>query len=279
MSVPARIAVIAAALLATACGGGDGSSDVAAGAPSAGGMWFSVGGDEPLTLYIAEDGELRASGASIGTGSVTVSLDGQLSGTVRRVPLSVSGFTSVAVVRPPAAPAAPTLADRSAEQSCTVSGTVSPRTVLTATFACTSASGATTTRRYDLAYFAPGYEVPASLDRLGGNYTLAFAPNGNTLNVNSDGEVFGMYNNGWRCTVNGRFRSIDARFNLLRAEWTFSNCAVPASRRFEGVTFTGFVRRNTGVASDAFGPDALYLLLTGSVQGQLTQISVFYERT
>jgi hypothetical protein len=267
-----------------ACGGGDGGGGVGAAPapvsalPSAGGVWAAPLGDGPGTLYIAENGQLQYTGSCFGAGSVTVSADGEVSGTVREVATGAVFVGAVSAEFSPPVP--PIIGGRFPERSCAVTGTVNPRVALEATFTCTSSSGSTTTRRHGFVYTAQLYETPSSLVSLGGNYTMAFGPAGNMLNVNSDGEVFGMYDNGWRCTVNGRFSPIDARFSLLRAEWTFSSCIGTVSQGFEGTTFSGFVQRfDETLSSSTIAPGSLYLLLTGTVQGRLTQVSVIYRRT
>jgi hypothetical protein len=271
---------IALVVLVAGCGGGgeSGSPPTAPAPepPTAGGVWASGVGAESLSLYIAEDGDLRFAGPdlSFGVGTVTVSASGQLSGSLRRVlrPPIANPFPSVI-------PGA-TVTGRPEEQACAITGTATARASLRATFACTTAAGAPVTQAYDFAYVASAHVRPPSPAGLAGNYTLPFRPASNMLNVNANGEVFAMYDNGARCTVNGRFSGIDPRFNLYRAEWTFSACAVPDSQRLEGVTFTGFAQRTTSFATPgAVSFSAIYVLLTAVVQGQLSSISVVYEPT
>jgi hypothetical protein len=243
---------------------------------SAGGVWASGLGAESLTLYIAENGDLRfaAPDFSFGAGAVTVSTGGQLSGSLRRVVPTAppSAFSSLLP--------GVTVIGRTEEQVCMITGTVTPRQALTATFECTSASGATTTQRREFFYVATAHAGPSTLASLSGNYTLPFRPASNMLNVNTNGDVFAMFDNAWQCTANGRFTLLDARFSLYRAEWTLSACAVPGSQRFEGVTFSGFVQRTrSSGANGAVTEGALYLLMTATVQGQLSLISVVYDPT
>lgn len=275
------LAALPVVLVASCGGGGGGGGDATPAAPppeppTVGGVWASGVGAESLSLYIAEDGDLRFAGPdlSFGAGTVTVSAGGQLSGSLRRV------------LRPPIANPFPavipgvTVAGRPEEQACAITGTVTARASLRASFACTTAAGAAVTQAYDFAYVASAHARPSSPAGLAGNYTLPFRPASNMLNVNANGEVFAMYDNGARCTVNGRFSVIDPRFNLYRAEWTFSACAVPDSQRFEGVTFTGLAQRTTSSATaGAVSASAVYVLLTATVQGQLSSISVVYEPT
>jgi hypothetical protein len=72
-------------------------------------------------------------------------------------------------------------------------------------------------QRFDVLCVSLAYDSPSSVGALAGNYTLAFSPASNMLNVNSNGVVFAMYDHAWRCTVNGHFSVIDTRFNLYRA--------------------------------------------------------------
>lgn len=257
------------AMLVSGCGGGgDGGSPSLAPAPppvppSAGGVWATAIGGDSLSLLIAENGELRSAGQgpSFGAGSVTVAASGQLSGSLRRlVPSGIAGVPE--------------------EQSCSITGTVTARAALAATFTCTTPAGASVTQRFDFLYVSSAYDSASAVSGLAGNYTLAFRPASNMLNVNSNGEVFAMYDNAWRCTVNGRFSIIDARFNLYRAEWTFAACAVPGSQAFEGLTFTGFAQRTSSTPNSGAAPgSAIYVLLTATVQGRLSAISVLYEPT
>jgi hypothetical protein len=264
-----RVPIALLALLVASCGGGgDGGSPSLSPAPptvppSAGGVWGSVVGAQSVSLLIAEDGDLRlvGQGPTFGAGSVTVSASGQLSGSVRRVvPSGISLGSEV--------------------QQCSITGTVTARTALAATFSCTTPAGANVTQRFDFLYVSSAYDSPSSVGGLAGNYTLAFRPASNMLNVNSNGVVFAMYDNAWRCTVNGRFSVIDVRFNLYRAEWTFAACAVPGSQAYEGVTFTGFAQRTTSTPNSGAAPgNAIYVLLTSTVQNRLSWISVVYDPT
>lgn len=259
------------ALLVAGCGGGGGggggSPSLAPAPPpvppSAGGVWGSGVGAQSISLLIAEDGDLRlvGQGPTFGAGSVTVSSGGSLSGSLRRVvPSGIGGGSE--------------------EQSCSITGTVTARNALAATFSCTTPAGANVTQRLDFLYVSSAYDSPSSLGALAGNYTLAFRPASNMLNVNSNGVVFAMYDNAWRCTVNGRFNVIDTRFNLYRAEWTFAACAVPGSQAFEGVTFTGFAQRTTSTPNSGAAPgNAIYVVLTATVQNRLWWISVVYDPT
>lgn len=265
---PRGLVALLALLVASCGGGGDSGSPSLSPAPppvppSAGGVWGSVVGAQSVSLLIAEDGDLRlvGQGPTFGAGTVTVAAGGSLSGSLRRVvPSGVAGASE--------------------EQSCSITGTVTARTTLAATFSCTTPAGASVTQRLDFLYVASAYDSPSSLGALAGNYTLSFRPASNMLNVNSNGVVFAMYDNAWQCTVNGRFSVIDARFNLYRADWTFSACATPVSQAFEGVTFTGFAQRTTSTPNSGAAPgNAIYVVLTATVQNRLALVSVVYDPT
>ena len=94
----------------------------------------------------------------------------------------------------------------------------------------------------------------------------------NSLNINGDGTLFGLYDNGPRCTLNGTVSIIDANFNLYRFEVLFSTCTVLALQ-YEGATMTGLATRNLpGQKAGAF-----MMLLTAVINGRLEFASVLYE--
>jgi hypothetical protein len=115
------------------------------------------------------------------------------------------------------------------------------------------------------------YDIDSSLAEIAGNYTLTVNAATNTLNINGDGTLFGMYHNGPRCTVNGTVSLIDSGFNLYRVEFSFSTCSFIS--RYEGVTMTGFASRNVpGQKAGAF-----MLMLTALIDGRVEFTSVLYE--
>jgi hypothetical protein len=261
----ARWSIVVLFALCAGCGGGGGAPTnpppPAAQQPaqqSAGGMWFAVGsGSNATTLMIAETGELRvivaptgANGPGFGHGAVTV------------IGNHVEGSFETRVLGSAAA---------SAELDCTVSGTVSTRASMQLTTVCVDSAGASTTTSLSFMYDAR-YDADSSLAEIAGNYTLSVNAATNTLNINGDGTLFGMYHNGPRCTLNGTVSIIHSDFNLYRFELLFSSCTVLASR-YEGATMTGLATRNPpGQKAGAF-----LLLLTAVIDGRLEFASVMYE--
>jgi hypothetical protein len=212
---------------------------------------------------IAETGDLRVvmppagtSGPAFGFGAVTVTgnrVEGNLK--TRAIASSPGG--------PPGA-----------ELDCTVTGTVGTRTSMQLTTVCVDAAGSTTTTPIGFMYDAR-YDTDSSLADIAGNYTLPLPASAatNTLNINGDGTVFGLYDNGPRCTLNGTVSIIHRDFNLYRFEILFSNCTRLASQ-YEGATLTGFATRNVpGQKAGAF-----LLMVTAVINGRIEFASVVYER-
>lgn len=267
----AHAAAILALVACAGCsgGGGDPAPGTTPNPPpsplqqSAGGLWFALtGGSTAMTLMIAETGELRviappssaSSGPAFGHGAVLVTTD------------RVAGSFETRAAQPsPTSPAG-------AELDCTLDGTVSTRLSMQATVACTDTAGSSTTTALTFHYDSR-YDTDSSLALIAGNYTLALHSTGNSLNINGDGTLFGVYQNGPRCTLNGRVAIVDANFNLYRFEVLFSGCTVLT--HLEGVTMTGFASRDLpGQKAGAF-----HLLLTAVVAGRLEYTSVVYEPT
>lgn len=268
----ARVVAILLILGCAACGGGGGGGAAPAVAPSpvntppapsqasAGGMWFALsGGSTAMTLMIAETGEMRvtapptaSSGPAFGYGAVAV-IGNRVAGS----------FETRAIQPSPTGPAG-------AELDCTLEGTVSTRVSMDVTVVCTDAAGSATTTPFQFRYDAR-YDADSSLALIAGNYTMPASPAGNSLNINGDGTLFGVYQNGARCTLNGRVEIVDASFNLYRFEVLFSGCTVLP--QLEGVTMTGFATRDLpGQKAGAF-----HLLMTAVVAGRLEFASVLYE--
>jgi hypothetical protein len=221
-----------------------------------------MGASTATSLMIAETGDLRVvmppagtSGPAFGFGAVIV--------TGNRVE---GNFRTRAITSSPGAPPG-------AELDCTVTGTVSTRTSMQLTTVCVDAAGGTTTTPISLMYDAR-YDADSSLADIAGNYALAPPANtsANTLNINGDGTVFGMYDNGPRCTLNGTVSIIDRNFNLYRFEILFSNCTRLASQ-YEGATMAGFATRN--VPGQKVG--AFLLMVTAVINGRIEFASVIYE--
>jgi hypothetical protein len=212
-------------------------------------------------MMIAEDGDVRVtapptatSGPAFGYGAVTVT-DNRVAGSYETRALPASGS--------PASAAA-------LELDCTLEGTVNTRVTMQLTIVCTDAAANATSSTLGFIYDSR-YDGDSSLAAIAGNYTLSVNPAGNSLNINGDGTLFGMYQNGPRCTIGGRVSIVAADFNLYRFEVTFSACSV--LRQYEGATMTGFGTRDIpGQAAGSF-----LLLLTAVIDGRLEFISVIYQ--
>ena len=271
-----RWATVLAVALCAGCGGGGGGgppAPVAANPPvvtqqSAGGMWFAptvLGGSGPATsLMIAESGDLRisipptaTSGPAFGYGAVAV-IGNRVEGSLETRSVGVSPTPSAG-----------------AELHCTVSGTVNTRVSLQLTTVCTDGAGATTTTSFGF-FYDSRYDTDSSLAAIAGNYN--FPMNGplntatNSLNINGDGTLFGMYDNGPRCTLNGTVSIIHPDFNMYRFEVLFSSCTRFASQ-YEGARMTGLATRNLPGQKDG----AFLLFLTAVINGRLEFASVLYE--
>jgi len=225
-------------------------------------MWFAItAGSSAMSLMVAETGEVRlsmpptgSSGPSFGYGAVIV-IGNRVSGSFET--------RAIGVAFSPPPPASP-------ELDCTAEGTVSTRVSMQLTIVCVDTAGTTTTSTLNFMYDSR-YDSDSSLADIAGNYTLTVNAATNTLNINGDGTLFGMYHNGPRCTLNGTVSIIHADFNLYRFDVLFSNCTVLS--QYEGATMTGFATHNLpGQKAGAF-----YLLLTAVINGRLEFISVVYE--
>jgi hypothetical protein len=239
---------------------------------SSGGIWHGIpGANESMTLYIAETGELIVQAITMsttggtppalrfGTGAVIVNSPNDVAGTFRLRLVIPSSFAPVAGV---------------GEQDCAMDGTVTERSLLQTVISCTDTAGDTVDQNVNFIY-NPAYELDSSLAAIAGNYTIPFRPLTNTLNINASGVVFGMLDNGPKCTVNGQVEVIDARFNLYRFEIQLSLCQAPFGQPYEGATLRGFGARNLpGMPADAF-----VMLLSGNIPGAPIQVfSLLYER-
>ena len=255
-----RHGTLALLVVAAGCSGHGGNSAAGNGVPvptgpqSPGGIWVATTPPvSTLTLFVAEDGDMRVSaeGPSFGAGAVMVTNLNQVTGSYHLRALQPSQTN----------PAASNL-------TCFVAGTVTTRTTMQLTVDCTDDAGASTERRLSFFYDAT-YEMGSSLADIAGNYTLEFRPATNTLNINGDGTLFGMLDNGPQCLLNGVVEIIDARFDLYRVTLSYSNCTrLP---QYEGVTMTGFARRAYATQAGAF-----YAFLTGIVDAELSVLSVIY---
>ena len=157
--------------------------------------------------------------------------------------------------------------------NCSISGTVAEGESLAITVMCSDSFGVVIDDMFSLTYDADSYERESSLEALAGNYTLNFMPATNSLNITADGTIFGMYDNGAQCTVNGTATLGDASFSLIDVTWTFSACTGLLDF-FEGVEMTGIA---TELPVDAARPGSYYFLLTGLTVDGLYAVSVVYD--
>ena len=257
------------ALLAACGGGGSAQPGTFVPAPaqqSPGSHWFVKDPEgNAFHLFIAETGTLRAifhlSGAAsrntFGAGSVTVTNGNQVSGVMQA--LGVLPATTPPNLVP---------------LSCSLSGSVIERAQLAITVSC---SGNTQILYNEFLTFRPqpDYDIGSSLADIAGNYTLPFRPASNMLNISGDGTLFGMYDNGAQCTLNGTVSIIDARYRFLGVEWTMSSCTDPIGV-FEGAVMSGFAMPSPDPNDP---PGSYYFLLTRSNSNSFSTISVNYERT
>jgi len=276
-----RILPILVSLFAGGCGGNSSAppssppiSPPVPATQSPGGQWLGLDSQARLVnLLISEKGDLRGF-VHIGTGmeppffttgTVSVTNGDDLAGAMRGQDL-----LSPPPINLPGGPIAlplPTII------SCSLSGTVVEHTRFTAQISCSDDDALI----YDesvVLMSQPGYQNGSSLDAIAGNYTLASNPATNTLNITTDGTVFGMYDNGPSCTVNGLVSIIDDRFSLLEVNWTLSMCTDPFGFA-EGAEYDGFAMPSP----DLNAPDSYYFLLIRELPDSLSLISVIYDST
>lgn len=267
MTGPIRtIWLLLAAAAATACNGSgaSGASQAAAAAragaaanASPGGIWHGLdGGDGSLSLMIAETGELKAfsEGPAFGSGAVVVTDGDRVAGS----------FDTRSVGAQPGQGAGP-------PGHCALEGEIIERVAMRVEVTCSLGDGAARHESRTL-LFDSRYMSGSSPDAIAGNYTLPFDRLANSLTIADDGAVFGVYDNGARCTINGTARPVDGRFNLYRFAWQLANCAAP-HERLEGAEFVGLGFRNPPGSA----PGTLLLLLTGTVERRFEFLSLVYE--
>lgn len=222
---------------------------------SPGGIWHEL--KVPLstrTYFIAETDDMKVmdEGPSFGSGAVLVTDANRLAGSYQ-----LRSFQTD--------PTQPPALDR----TCDLDGTVSERASINVTVHCTDDAGTESSDTIALLYDS-AYALNSSLAAIAGNYTLDFDAQNNSLNINGDGTVFGLFHNGAQCTVNGRVEIIDGDFDLYRFELTFSSCQILT--KYEGQTMTGLAALNLpGTPSGSF-----LLLLTGPINGRMEVFSLLY---
>jgi hypothetical protein len=271
-----RRPVIAAVLAITAgCSGGGGADAPAVNPPvitpaptapppvqqpvsqSPGGIWHGVStNNETLNLFVDEAGNFRSLETKgvpptapplFGSGAVVVNAGGQLDGAYD----SGRPFATIA-------------------EHCEFTGVLIERVSMSIKVDCTDDAGATRSSSLILGYDRD-YEGGSSLAMIAGNYAFSARPS-NFLNIDGNGIVFGVYDNGPNCTVNGTVEVIDTRYNFYRFEWRLSLCKAPLLK-FEGATMTGFGVRNVRSAP----PGSVLALVTGVVGGHLEGVSLLYQ--
>ena len=269
-----RISLLILSLFTVGCGGGSPtpvspppiSPPVALQSP--GGQWLGFDSQSRLVnLLVSESGDVRGF-LELGTameppaftaGTVGVSNGDAISGVMRGQDL---------LSFPPAGlPGAPS------PYSCSISGTVTERASMNVQIACSD----DTSLVYDEALVLtphPRYLQGSSLSAIAGNYTLSTNPATNMLNVAEDGTVFGMFDNGPTCTVNGTVSIIDSRYSLLDVSWTLSSCTDLLGFA-EGGEYSGFAMPSP----DSGAPDSYYFLLIRELPESLSLISVIYDPT
>jgi len=272
-----RISLLILSLFTVGCGGGSPtpvspppiSPPVALQSP--GGQWLGFDSQSRLVnLLVSESGDVRGfiglgtamEPPAFTTGTVSVSNGDAISGVMRGQDL----LSFPPVVLPGGLPA-PNL------YSCSISGTVTERASMNVQIACSD----DTSLVYDEALVLTpqaGYLQASSLSAIAGNYTLSTNPATNILNVAEDGTVFGMFDNGPTCTVNGTVSIIDSRYSLLDVSWTLSFCTDPIGFA-EGGEYNGFAMPSP----DPGAPDSYYFLLIRELPDSLSLISVIYDPT
>ena len=267
------LAISVLALGLGSCGGGgsgDGGGILIQAPPvvvqSPGGHWFVLDNNsQPVQLYISETGNVRSifhveavtDGPTFGVGSVDVM------GTD-----SLNGALQARGIQPSAG--APTPVDL----GCNLSGTVRERLSLTVNIVCSDSDGIVYDKDFTMTQ-QPGYDGGSSLSAIAGNYTLAFRPASNMLNITADGTLFGMYDNGAKCTLNGVVAIVDVDYSFLDVEWTMASCT-DSFGIYEGAEMSGFAMQSPNPNDP---PESYYFLLTGMNANGLYTISITFEPT
>ena len=115
--------------------------------------------------------------------------------------------------------------------SCELDGSLRERQSMLLRITCSGDGGVAWNELVEFAYAGHSYEYqPSSLEAIAGNYTLPAGTQTNTLNINSDGVVFGIFHLGLTCTVNGQVSLIDTRFNMYWMEWRFFELLASATQ-------------------------------------------------
>lgn len=227
-------------------------------APSPGGHWSDSAQDSPSHFYISETGTVRAILATapaaipiIAAGTVSTSATGAVSG-------SLQASDNQPVGR---------------ELGCSLSGTLEERVSLQLEVTCSGDTGIDYDENLTMSP-QPGYDIRSSLNEIAGNYTpsIALAPNVNSLSIAADGTMFGTWDRGQQCMVNGLVSIIDPDYNFLSVEWQFSNCTGPFSP-FDHAQLNGLAIQQT---SSSWPAGTYSFILTGTSDSGFTVVFVTY---
>jgi hypothetical protein len=269
---------IVLAVIAVVAVGCDSSSDPPAPPAtlqSPGGNW--VGHDSlgrNVNLVIAENGKVRAfieypglpEPPLFAAGTVAVGGTDMVSGEMRAQSLIALPPGLLPVTGPPAI-IAPAL------YSCSITGTVAERVRLTVQIACSTDAGL----QYDESVSLlpqSNYLEASSLEAIAGNYAMQVNGDTNFLNISADGTIFGAYDAGAQCTINGLVSIIDARYSLLNVDWTLSACTDPFGF-YEGAEYSGFATPSPEPGRS----NSYYFMLVWERPDSMSLVSINYDPT
>ena len=243
------LTLLAVVALSAACGGGGGggggvSTPVVRNA-AVGGIWegtatISGQGVSALIGLVAEDGRAHF-----------IQDDGvQYWGTVRSSGNTITASFDGAVE------IGDSFIDGSTSGTGSLNGTIQERSTITATVAFATARG---------------FRQRLSQDR-SGNYTDAFAPGSDIVNVSSSGVLFGQ-SLGASCVINGTVTVINPAYNAYEIQYRYANCTGVDSV-LNGATFSGIA-----TLDNTENPEVAIAGLQGRVSGALYSVIFLYQRT
>ena len=250
-----RIVALITGVLLASCGGGGGAYSPVSQSPNAspGGIWRgteSVTGLEVIG-HIEEPGD----------GHFIRSDYLQFVGTVMTSGDSISGSGEAFE------PFGSTFPDGSTHGNGTISGTIVPRTSITAETDFTTDAGTHYSGTVS-GTFDPLYNELSSLSTIAGNYTDPVT--GTVVTINSNGDVFAQDANSG-CVVSGNVSIINASYNAYHVAVSYSNCQGTFAA-LNGVTFTGLA-----TLDDKLSPARLYSGFTG--KNGSTKYAIVYTLT
>lgn len=147
------------------------------------------------------------------------------------------------------------------------------RQVFSADVTCSDSGGIIYEEALQLMYDPNVYERDSSLQDFAGEYTLEFQPGTNSLSIAPDGTLFGLFDNGAQCLIEGSATAIDTNYTFIDVAWTMSGCTNQIGN-YEGAEMSGFAMANPAPTGN---PGSYYLLLTGQSPDGFYSISVLYE--